>query len=146
MALDLVSPLEEIISIVAGLEGVHQVYAGIPKGVSKQLVAFVSLGGQAISDKASGGLVERTVRYRVMFGYGVDGIPEDAEVALATIVDRFLVAIYAARQSWAQTPGTFGTIRSVDPSPADDPAYALWPGHEYRLYPITVSVAQRMVA
>jgi hypothetical protein len=134
------APLNRLVTLVSGLASGLAVSIGVPESFSNQVSAYITIGGQTGINKATGGLIQRTLAYRVVFGYAVDGAESTAETTLATLVDAFMSAVYAD-----QTLG--GTLErvEVDASEADQPRYQLWSGSENREYPIRVSGAQRAV-
>lgn len=131
-------PLSQLVTIVTGLTGVQQVYTGIPESVEKRLCAFVTLGGQDIANKTTGGLMQRMQSYRVVFVYAVEEAEAGAELAVAAVIDLLLDALFADRT----LNGTLEQME-VDATEADRPEYARVAGVDYRQYPITIRGVQR---
>jgi hypothetical protein len=146
MSLNLGAPLDALVSMVAGISGVQAVYRGAPESMSNRVSAYVALGGHSIESDEFREL-ERQQRYLVVFGYRVQNAEATAEDTIADAVDAFEMAFFSAR---AAGTGLFATATTqvedgaLDVAGADSPEYAAYAGQEFRLYPLVVTVVQRM--
>jgi hypothetical protein len=131
-------PFTALATLVAGLIGVQWSQVGVPESVPAQVGAYLTLGGQQVDNKATGGLMQRRLSYRVVFCYALDGAETTAETTIAALIDAFIAAIFADR-----TLG--GTLESldVDASEADQPRYVGVAGAEFREYPLRITGVQR---
>lgn len=129
--------LNAIVNLVSGLPSLQGLaLKGAPANLDYKVTAFVACGGQAPKDKAAG-LRQRAMNFWVMFAYRTGGDVATAENTIAALLDEFETALYADR-----TLG--GVVESVeaDFSSADSPDYRTVAGHEYREYPVIVTVKQ----
>lgn len=131
-------PLTNLKTLVEGLDGVQWTQFGVPNDPPAQVGAFLTLGGQQIDNKATGGLMQRLQTYRVTFCYALDGAEETAETTLAGVIDAFIAAVLADRT----LGGTLEAL-AIDASEADTPRYADIVGAETREYPIRIVGQQR---
>lgn len=141
-AWDTHAPLAQLVTILTGLTsvGLGTVYMGVPAQPDKRVCAYVTIGGQEYIEKATGGLAQRTIAYRVVFTYAVSDDEQAAENALGPIIDAFVNAILADRT----LGGTLERLE-IDATEADRPQYALMTGDEFRQYPMTIRGDQRQV-
>jgi len=140
MAFSAAAPLAAIVALVDALSSVDDTTTGIPKTVSERVNVSVSIGGMTPNDQTTG-VVEREVRYFVLFSVRVDGNQATAEAALGTYLDQFITALYAPANR--TLGGTANKVR-IDSSIARSPEYGLYVGQEVRLYPLEVVTSQRI--
>jgi hypothetical protein len=136
---DTAGPLERIAELLRELSGVRHVYVGVPKAVDEDVAAYVTVGPQAVIDKASGGLLQRVASYYVTFVYAVEGDSQQAEQALASAVDPFLALLYGERSD----PDSPLESVTVDLTLSTSAEYVAIVGQEYRRYPVLVNVLQQ---
>lgn len=132
------APMQALKTLVDGLAGVQWSQHGVPDKVSAQVGAYLTLGGQEIDNKTTGGHMQRMQAYRVTFCYALDGSEETAETTLAAVIDAFISAVLSDRT----LSGTLEQL-AIDASGADQPRYADIVGSENREYPIRIVGAQR---
>jgi hypothetical protein len=138
MSFDSTGPLNRIVEVL-GTVGVPEVYVGVPKSVEGLVAAYVTLGPQQVIDKANE-LLQRISVYTVTFCYGVESDPEQAERAIAAMVDDLILAVYAERD----TPGSaLASLNSLDLTLASGAEYQNIVGQEYRRYPVNITVLQQ---
>lgn len=125
---------ERLVTILNDLVGVAQI--GAPAAVGTQLAAYVTMGSQSRSRKATG-VGMRLGRFMVMFVYRVDKNEIAAETALMAVVDEFLAELDADL-----TLGGAVAALEADSQAADEPDYQLRAGREFREYPVVVTVTQ----
>ena len=133
-------PLNRLVTLVTALTGIQHVYIGVPEKPANQVCAYITIGGQTVIEKTTGGQAQRTVGYRVVFVYALDGNESAAELIVADAIDAFMSALLADRT----VGGTLERIM-IDATEADRPQYALMSGEEFRQYPITIRGDQRNV-
>ena len=138
MAIDLQSPLDNLVTMLTGLSVLQAVQKGAPRTWTKRVTAFVTLGAGRVVDKA-GGLIQHQQNYFVGFGYAVEGAEDDAEDTLCSAVADFIAAFYAERK----TSGSMFASAVLDLSKADEPDYQPVAGQEIRIYPCVVSMTQQ---
>jgi len=135
-----VGPLNALVTLLGTLSGsgLQTVYTGVPESFSHQVSAYVTAGAQEISNKTTGGLMQREQSYRVVFAYAVDKAEATAETTVCALIDAFVNAVFADR-----TLG--GTLEAlvVDASGADDPVYIRVSGEEIRSYVVVIRGTQR---
>lgn len=131
-------PLTQLVTILGGLSGLQSVHTGVPESFSHQVSAYVTAGAQLVDNKASGGLMQRMLAYRVALCYAVDGAEATAETTLCGLIDAFTDALFTDR-----TLG--GTLESMefDATDAADPIYVKVSGEEIRMYVMTIKGVQR---
>jgi hypothetical protein len=125
---------QKLVTILGDLVGTAQI--GAPANVGTQLAAYVTMGSQSRSRKATG-VGMRLGRFMVMFVYRVDKNETAAEEALMDVVDAFLAALDADL-----TLGGTAAALEADSQAADEPDYQLRAGREFREYPVVVTVTQ----
>ncbi len=128
----------ELVSILSGLSGIGAAQIGAPESIGVKVSAYVTMGGQATTRKATS-LTQRETRFFCLFAYRVEGAEATAETTLMGLIDDFMNAIDAD----LTLNGTVAGVVSVDSSSADEPEYQLRAGKEYREYPVIVTVIQR---
>lgn len=134
---DTVGPLNTLYALVSALPTVQKTYLGVPDSLLTTVGAYIAVAGSNLTDKASR-LLQRRMRYLVVFGYRVKGAEANAELGIAQAVDDFIAFIYNDR-----TLG--GTVQNLllDLAIADTPQYQTWATGEFRLYPILVEFTQQ---
>ena len=138
MALDIQTPLDNLVTILQGISDLQAVQKGAPRAWTKRAMAFVTLGAGRVVDKA-GGLIQHQQNYFVGFGYAVEGAEDDAEDTLCSAVAAFIAAFYAERK----TSGSLFASAVLDLSKADEPDYQPVAGQEVRMYPCLVMMTQQ---
>lgn len=140
--LDTLGPLNRLVDVLEALPTIQQVYVGVPESVGPQVAAYIALGGQTM-DAEAGQMVQRRASYFIGFTYAVAGAEADAETVLATTIDAFLVALLAERDT-GMNAGSGPLVDNVfwDFGLATSPEYAPIAGQEFRVLPVTVTVAQ----
>jgi len=123
--------------VLTALPGMQSVQRGEPVDPQSNTNAYILVGGQQPTRKATGGIFQRTGRYLVMFLFRVAGEEDDAEDALADMIDAFEQAILAD-----PTAGGLVTSLDLNTAPADNPDYRRLYGPEFRVYPLEVIVTQ----
>jgi hypothetical protein len=137
---DTVAPLQRLTELLATVSGIRVVYTGVPKAVDADVAAYVTAGAQELTDKASGGLLQRTASYDVTLVYAVEGDSQQAELAVAAALDAFVLLLYAER---AQPDSPLRTLSGIDLTRSTSAEYLSIVGQEYRRYPIVVDVLQQ---
>lgn len=140
MAFSCAAPLAALVALIDSLAVVDETDTGIPKAVTNRVTASVSIGGMS-NNEATIGLLEREVRYFVLFVVRVDNDPAAAEATLAAYLDQFVTALYSP--SNRSLGGTAKKV-SIDSSLARSPEYMPMVGQEVRLYPLEVVTSQRI--
>lgn len=137
MALDTQAAYAAVVAVVTALSGVQRVYQGVPESIGNQVVAIVTVGGQRVLRRMSGGAQVWEQRFVVTFAYRVGAAESTAEATIAQLIDRLRLAILDDRN-------LDGTVSSadVDLSLADGPEYELRAGQEFRRYPVAVVTEQ----
>lgn len=138
MALDLVTPMSNLVTILGSVSGLQAVQKGAPESYTNRVMAHVSLGAGRTVDKA-GGLIQHEQNYFIGFGYRVQGAEATAEDVLAAAVASFIAAFYAERK----TSGSMFASAVLDLSMADEPQYQPVAGQEVRIYPVVVVTTQQ---
>lgn len=133
-------PLSALLTLLGDLSGsgLQSAQAGVPEAFSHQVTAYVTAAGQVVENKATGGLMQRELGYRVVFAYAIDGAEQTAETTVCSLIDAFLDALFADRT----LGGTLERL-AVDASGADDPVYTRVSGEEVRQFEMFVRGAQR---
>lgn len=133
MALAPAAALDALAALVGGLEGVGDVYVGVPESLPTQTSAYVALVDAAADERVAGGVLRVTLTLAVVFGYRVDGAEADAERVVADLAGAFWLAFFNNR-----TLG--GTLRAGRPAPslAAGPEYAIVAGQELRRLPLAI--------
>lgn len=126
-----------LVALLQGLSGMGNVQIGTPESVGTRVSAFVTLGSQTATRKATG-ITQRETRFFCMLAYRVEGAEATAETTLMTLADAFMNAIDADK-----TLGGVVHDATADSQAADEPDYQLRAGKEFREYPIVVTVIQR---
>ena len=123
--------------LLLNMGGIQQVGIGVPEAGQTRVSVNLLIGGGTITDRE---VLRRTVHVAVLFYYRVDRAERDAELRMADLVDRFIVAFYNAREG-----GLYGSLHdaALDLTPADSPDYQEMVGPEYRVYPVVVLGTQR---
>jgi hypothetical protein len=140
MAFNTPAVLDAVVALLTGLEGMQSVTKGVPETLGTRVSAYVTMGRQAPRDKATGRLLTKDGRIRVVFGYRVSKEEASAEADLTAMVDRFHVAFYAAKKT--NLGGTVTSLRDLDDSAADLADYEMVRGQEYRRYPVDILFTQ----
>jgi hypothetical protein len=137
MSFDSTAVANQLVTVLAALDGMGAAQIGAPESVGPRVVSYVTMGSQRSERKATG-VMQRSGRFFCMFAYRVDGAETTAETTLMDLVDAFLTALYADLT-------LAGTARSLeaDSQAADEPEYQLRAGKEYREYPVVVTVVQQ---
>lgn len=134
------APMQRLLVILEGMtsSGLQSASIGVPEWPETLVAAYVTLGGQVLSNKTTGGQMQRTLSYRVVFVYATGSAEATAEITVAALIDGLLDAIYADRT-------LANTMESVefDASEADRPLYALITGQEFREWPVQIRGTQR---
>jgi hypothetical protein len=124
-------------TVLTGLPGMQHVQRGEPADPPTNVNAFVLVGGQQTTRKATGGQFQRVGRYVVEFVLRVAGEEDDAEDVLADLIDAWELAILSD-----PTCGGLTTNLELNTAPADNPDYRRLYGPEYRVWPCEVVVTQ----
>ena len=140
MAFDTPAVLNAVVTLVQGLTGMQSVTKGVPESLPTRVAAYVTVGPQPENDRTAGGLLRKEGRIRVTFGYRVSGAEATAESDLAAMIDRFMVAYYAARRT--NLSGTVTSLGNLDHSVANTAEYEAIAGQEYRRYPVDIPFTQ----
>ena len=126
-----------LVTLLAGLTGMGNVQIGSPESMTTRVSAFVTLGSQNTTRKATG-ITQRETRFFVMLAYRVDGAEATAETTLMGLADAFMDALANDK-----TLGGVCVDLEANSLAADEPDYQLRAGKEHREYPIVVTVTQR---
>jgi len=126
-----------LVTLLTGLTGMGNVQIGSPESMTTRVSAFVTLGSQNTTRKATG-ITQRETRFFVMLAYRVDGAEATAETTLMGLADAFMDALAADK-----TLGGVCVDLEANSLAADEPDYQLRAGKEHREYPIVVTVTQR---
>lgn len=126
-----------LVTLLTGLTGMGNVQIGSPESMTTRVSAFVTLGSQSTTRKATG-ITQRETRFFVMLAYRVDGAEATAETTLMGLADAFMDALAADK-----TLGGVCVDLEANSLAADEPDYQLRAGKEHREYPIVVTVTQR---
>jgi hypothetical protein len=137
MSFDSTAVANQLVTVLAALDGMGAAQIGAPESVGPRVVSYVTMGSQR-SERKAAGVMQRSGRFFCMFAYRVDGAEATAETTLMDLVDAFLTALYADLT-------LAGVARSLeaDSQAADEPEYQLRAGKEYREYPVVVTVVQQ---
>lgn len=125
--------------VLATLPGIQSVQRGEPLNPPALVNAYVMVGSQQPTRKATGGLYRRTGRFLILFAVDVHSAESDAEDTIADLVDAFEEAILAD-----PTCGGLTTSLELNTAPADNPEYRRMYGPEYRVFPFEVVVTQHL--
>lgn len=137
---DTVTPLQRLAELLATISGLRVVYTGVPKAVDADVAAYVTAGAQTIVDKAAGGLLQRIASYDVTLVYAVEGDSQQAELAVASALDAFVLLLYAEREA---PDSPLRGLSGIDLTRSTSAEYLNIVGQEYRRYPIVVDVLQQ---
>lgn len=135
--------LEAVDTFVASIAGIQEHRIGVPKPWPARVTAYTVLADPTLMTEAMNAIMDAQ-RVLVGFGYAVEQQPENAELALAGMVDGFIDAWYTARkaQSGIADTGANGgwSIGAVEGSRGADldgsvnarPEYLDWSNTEVR--------------
>lgn len=132
------APLARLVTILTALSGVQKVQVGVPETFDRQVTAYVTVAAQDVDNKASGGLMQRVLAYRVVLCYALDDHEETAEATLAAALDGLVDALFADRT----LAGTLDRLE-VNALDADEPVYVRVSGQEIRQYVLYVRGTQQ---
>lgn len=141
--IDIAAPMARLIAVLQSgplvSAGLQNAITGAPESFGFQVSGFVALASSRLIDKAAG-LAQLEARYRVGFGYTVEGAESTAEIVLAAVLGAFIVAMLVERRT--DMNGTVDSV-SLELGAGGDPQYVTLAGQESRLIEVDVVTTQQ---
>lgn len=139
---DSAPPLAAVVTLVTGLPGMQSVFLGVPESLPTRVGAYVTLGNQTIIDRATGGLLQREMRIRVVLGYRVAAQEQGAEQAVAAALDALQAAVYSDRKNNGPLSQLLASVR-LEMTLAENAEYEGIAGQEFRRLPLVIIGTQQ---
>jgi len=143
---NVIPALDALITMMGQLTPTVTVYRGVPASMSNQVSAYVAGAGQSIIPKADR-VYDKDARFFVAFGYRVENQVATAENTVLQLVDSFATLFITSRSGSTGIfhPSTGVTSGQLDLAVVDSPEYIPMAGMEYRIFPIMVTITNRLV-
>lgn len=137
MSFDTAGAAQAIKDLLAGIDGIGGAQIGVPESIGPRVYGYVTAASQGLARKSVKGLYVRDARYTATLAYRLDGDEAGAELALMSILDKFIGALLANRRL-----AEGSEITGIDTGLADLPEYVARAAKEFREYPVIITVQQ----